>query len=259
MTDQQLEPSGVPRLLPSGDRLPRKTRPASGQILLWVLAGLLVILGLGFGVHYYRYAASHESTDNAFIEGHIIPISPEVAGHVLKVPVTDNQEVKEGDLLVEIDPRDFEVRVQQARATLSATVAKERGAKVNVQFTTVTSGAGVEQAASGVQAARAQSAAARSRLAQAEAQIQVALANAEQARAQVVVAEAEATRATTDVERFRQLFAENGVSRQQLDFAVAAASTATAQLDAARKRVVAADAQVVDARTAGQAAAETLR
>ncbi|HSB73073.1 MAG TPA: HlyD family secretion protein [Candidatus Methylomirabilis sp.] len=259
MTDQQADPVEGHPSPPGAARPLRKWRLASGQTLLWVVAGVVGILGLVFGSHYYRYAVSHESTDNAFIEGHIIPISPEVAGHALRVSVRDNQEVNEGDILVEIDPRDLEVRLQQARATLAAAIARERGAKVNIRLTSVTSGAGVEQAASGVQAARAQAAAARSRFEQTQAQVQVALANADQARAQVTAAEAEATRATTDVERFRQLYAESGVSRQQLDFAVAAASTATAQLEAARKRLVAAQAQVAEAQTAGQAAADTLR
>jgi membrane fusion protein, multidrug efflux system len=259
MIDHEAGPSDT-SLSMGGAIPPRPGRASpSGRTLLLVVAGVVVLVGLPVGIHYYRYVKSYETTDNAFIEGHIIPISPEVAGHVLKVHVTDNQEVQEGDLLVEIDPRDFEVRLQQARATLAATIAKERGARVNVQLTSVTSGAGVEQAASGVQASRAQAAAARSRLDQAQAQIQVALANAEQAKAQAVAAEAEATRTTTDVQRYRQLYAESGVSRQQLDFAVAAASSATAQLDAAHKRFAAAEAQVAEARTAGQAAAETLR
>jgi membrane fusion protein, multidrug efflux system len=224
MTDHQVDlPGATPPPIGENAWL-RKDKAASGQTLLWVVAGVAAILGVAFGVHYYRYATSHESTDNAFIEGRIIPISPEVAGHVLKVYVTDNQEVKEGYLLVEIDPRDFDVRLQQARATLAATVAKERGARVNIQYTSVTAGAGVEQA-----------------------------------RAQVAVAEAETTRAMPDVERFRQLFAENGVSRQQLDVAIAAASTATAQLEAARKRLAASEAQVLEARTAGKAAADSLR
>ena len=259
MVDREAGPSDTS--LSIGGAIPPRPRRASpsGRTLLLVVVGVVVLVGLPVGIHYYRYVTSYETTDNAFIEGHIIPISPEVAGHVSKVHVTDNQEVQEGDLLVEIDPRDFEVRLQQARATLAATIAKERGAKVNVQLTSVTSGAGVEQAASGVQAARAQAAAARSRFEQAQAQIEVALANAEQAKAQAVAAEAEATRTTTDVQRYRQLYAESGVSRQQLDFAVAAASSATAQLDAAHKRFAAAEAQVAEARTAGQAAAETLR
>ena len=82
MTDHQAESSGATSP-PAGDvaRL-RKGRAASGQTLLWVVAGVAAILGAVFGVHYYRYAVAHESTDNAFIEGHIIPISPEVAGHV---------------------------------------------------------------------------------------------------------------------------------------------------------------------------------
>jgi membrane fusion protein, multidrug efflux system len=82
-----------------GDRLWRHRR----RLLIGGATALLIV-GLVFVVHYYRYAVSHESTDDAFIDGRIIAISPRVEGHVARVLATDNQQVKAGDLLVELDP-----------------------------------------------------------------------------------------------------------------------------------------------------------
>src|SRR4051812_2093536 len=76
-----------------------------------ILACLVLLIGLVFGARYYRYASAHESTDDAFVDGHIIPISPKVSGYVLKLRITDNQHVNKGDLLLEIDPRDYEARL----------------------------------------------------------------------------------------------------------------------------------------------------
>ena len=73
----------------------------------WVGVALAVaaIVGLSVGIPYYLYARVHESTDDAFIEGHVVPISPRVAGHVAKIHVEDNQWVNKGDLLVELNPK----------------------------------------------------------------------------------------------------------------------------------------------------------
>src|SRR3977135_3165849 len=153
----------------------------------WILAiaAIVLLIGIIFGVRTYLHAISHESTDDAFIDGHIIPISPKAAGHVVKLHITDNQLVKAGDLLVEIDPRDYEARLAQARANLEAAQARHDASEINVKLTNVTSGAGLEQASAGVRQARssvdtikAQVATARSRVAQARAQIKAAQANA---------------------------------------------------------------------------------
>jgi membrane fusion protein, multidrug efflux system len=92
-------------------------------VVLGMAAIVLAAVGVAGG-SYYGYATSHESTDDAFIEGRIIQISPKVAGQVVKVYVTDNQVVKQGALLLEIDPRDFEAKLAQARANLAATEAQ---------------------------------------------------------------------------------------------------------------------------------------
>ena len=84
----------------------------------------LLVLGCIFGLYYYFYALSHISTDDAFIEGHAISISPKVSGHILKVYIDDNKQVKEGELLAEIDPRDYEARYKMAEANLEAVQAK---------------------------------------------------------------------------------------------------------------------------------------
>jgi membrane fusion protein, multidrug efflux system len=231
-----------------------------------VCASLLLITGLIFGVRYYLHARAHESTDDAFIDGHIIQISPKVSGYVVKLLITDNQHVNRGDLLLEIDPRDYEARLAQSRANLQAAIARHKASQINVKLTDVTSGAsvmqassGVDQARSNVQTSKAQVQAERSRLAQARIQIKTAEANTEQAHAQSVAAEAEAIRANADVPRYQQLYEKDEVSRQQLDNAVAAARTANAQLEAARKRVAATRAQVDEAVAGEQAAAEGLR
>jgi membrane fusion protein (multidrug efflux system) len=218
------------------------------------------------GVPYYNYAISHEWTDDAFVEGHIIQISSKVAGHVIRVHVTDNQEVTQGDRLVEIDSRQYAARLAQAHAALQATMARQQAAQATATLTHITADAGMQQASSGVdlteaavQTARAQVATTRSRLEQARAQVETAQAHAAEARAQILAAEAEAIRAEADVKRLRELARRDQISRQELDQAIATARTANARLDAARKKASAGEAQVAEARAAQQTAAESLR
>ncbi len=251
---------------PAPDTSAVPTRSVRKRPLLLTVA--VVVLGLVavVGVRYYTYLIAHEWTDDAFIEGHIVQISPKVAGHVLRVSVTDNQEVHQGDLLLEIDPRDYVARLTQARAVFQATVTKQQAAQSSMELTQVTADAGIQQAAasvelakSAVQTARAQVVTARSRLEQARAQVDTLLANAAQARAQVVATEAEMTRADADVKRTQELYSgDQIVSRRDLDHATKDARVAAAQLEAARKKVLAADAQVAEARAAQQTATESL-
>ncbi len=230
------------------------------------VAAVVLIIGLIFGVRYWLYARSHESTDDAFIDGHIIQVSPKASGYVTKIYVADNQQVKAGDLLVELDARDYEVKLQQAKAALNAGLAKENEAKSNVTLTRATSSATIEQARAAVRRSRTEVASSRagasgsqSRANQAAAAITTAQANLAQMQAQVVAAQAEATRADADVSRYQTLYAKDEVSKQQLDQAVATANTARAELEAARQRVAAAEARVNEARSAQSAATDTAR
>jgi membrane fusion protein, multidrug efflux system len=241
-------------------------RPLYKRPAVLVAASIVLLIGAIIGVRYWLYARAHESTDDAFIDGHIIQISPKASGYVAKVYVTDNQQVKAGDLIVELDARDYEARLQQAKAALDAGLAKQNEAKTNVSLTRAAGAASIQQAAatvrqarSGVESSRAGAASSQNRASQATSAVSTAQANLEQARAQVLAAEAEATRANADVDRYQALFAKDEVSKQQFDQAAATARTASAQLDAARQKVAATLAQVNEARSAEAAAAETAR
>jgi membrane fusion protein (multidrug efflux system) len=239
----------------------KRATPIYKRPRVMIIAAVVLLVGLIFGVRHFVYASAHETTDDAFIEAHIIQISPQVSGHIAKVYIKSNQRVKKGDLLAEIDSRDYEARLAQAKATELAAQSKMQAASINVNVTSTTTSADVEQASSSVQTAksnvdnaRAAVEAARGRLEQAQAQVRTAQANAESARAQVTAAEAEATRANADARRYAELYKQQVISRQQYDNADALARTSTASLEAARKKAAAADAQVGEARAAQQAA-----
>ena len=103
---------------------PKAKTPAFRRPLFLGMAMAALVVATIAGAYYYGYAMSHESTDDAFIEGDVIPISPKVASHVARVYVTDNQQVRAGDLLVELDPRDYEATLAQAKANVAAAQAQ---------------------------------------------------------------------------------------------------------------------------------------
>src|SRR6185369_11303319 len=188
-------------------------RPFYKRRSVIIIAAVVLLLGAIFGVRYWLYSRSHESTDDAFIDGHIIQVSPKASGYVAKIYVNDNQQVKAGDLIVELDARDYEVRLQQAKAALDAGLAKENEAKTNVTLTRATSSATVQQARaavrkshSEVESSRAGAAGSASRATQASSAIGTAQANLAQTQAQVVAAQAEAVRASADVARYQDLY-----------------------------------------------------
>lgn len=201
------------------------------RVILLVLGSVAALAALTYGVRYIMYSAAHESTDDAFIDAHIVGVSPKVATYVARVYVDDNTHVKAGDLLVALDPRDVEARLAQARANLAAAVQQHRAAALNVRVVDRTAGAGIQQAEAAVVTAERQVDGARGRL--------------EQARAQAAAAGAEATRAAADVQRYENLLKYSAVSRQERDNAVATNDKAAADLDAARR--------------AGQVAEDSLR
>jgi membrane fusion protein (multidrug efflux system) len=169
-----------------------------------------------------------EDTDDAQVNGHLIQVSARVAGQVLKVDVEENQTVKAGDPIVELDPRDFQVAVENAEAALASAKANAAAASVNVPITTVNTGTNLNAAGhdvSGTQAA----------VAQAERQLEAAHALVAQAAANNI-------KAQSDLERYKPLVAKDVISKQQFDAAVAAADAAKASLaDALANEQAAAD------------------
>ena len=217
------------------------------------------VIGAAIGLAYYLHRRGFESTDDAFIDGGIVQISPRVPGQVLRVLVTDNQHVNKGDLLVELDARDYETAVAQARAALSNALARNAGAKAGLDLTSTVTDAALVQASAGLKAAQAQVDVLRASVQQAEAAVGAAEAGLQQAEARRTAAEAEAQRAAADAERYRALYKKDEISKQLLDRAETEARATAANLDAARQMVAAAQAQLVQAKAARASAEASLR
>jgi membrane fusion protein (multidrug efflux system) len=230
------------------------------------LLGAAAVAGIGAGVAYYLYSLSYESTDDAFVDGHVVPVSARLSGHVAKVCVTDNQWVEQGALIAELDPHDFEARLAAAEAALAAARAGQKSRSIGVDVTEITSTAGVgealagvEGAKAGVETARAAVATARSQQAQAQAQLIATGAAVEQAQADVLAAEARRQRAGTHLRRIESLVPERAASQDSLDEALAADRVAAADVAAMRQKVKAQQAAVKQVQAAVAAADSGVR
>jgi membrane fusion protein (multidrug efflux system) len=215
-----------------------------------IVAGVLITAA---SIWYYLQSRAYESTDNAFIEGNIVQISPRVSGQVLRVLVTDNQHVNRGDLIAEIDPHDYENQLAEAKARLQDTGARATGAESNLSLTSTVTSAVLVQTGAALEASRDQVEVLKARLAQEEATVRAAEAGLQQAEARQTAVGAEARRASDDVVRYRSLFQKEEVSRQLLDRAETDVRTSAANLEAASQMVAAAQAQLAQAK-AGQTA-----
>jgi len=183
----------------------------------------VTLVGLVLAVAAWRHFAVRETTDDAQIEGHVVPVAARVGGTVAAVEVADNQRVEAGAVLVRIDPRDYAIAVQRAEADLADAQAALAAALSGVPITAATTKSQVTTASASVERATAGLAAAEARLAAAEAGLREAKAND--------------TRAQRDLERMTKLVSKDEVSHQQHDSAVAAAAAAAAALDSARAAV----------------------
>ena len=189
--------------------------PSRRKGIIIAVVVILLLAGLGFWWHSTYY----EDTDDAQINGHLIQISSRIAGQVIHVDVVENQQVKKGDPICELDPRDFEVAVENAKAALASAQAAAAAAKVNVPITSVNTGSNLSSAGADVTAATAS-------IAQAQSQLAAA-------HAQVVEAEANNQKAQSDLQRYTPLVAKDVISKQQFDAAVAAADAAKATVESA--------------------------
>lgn len=195
--------------------------------------------------------AGRESTDDAQVDGHIVQIAPRVGGTVLRVSVDDNQPVETGAVLVEIDPRDYQVALDKARAELADAEASAAAAQANVPITSTTATGNVGTAEGSVAQARAAVDAAHK-------EVDAARAHLTTAQARQREAEASGVKAARDVERLRGLLAKDEISQQHFDAAVATADAAKAAVDSMRSQVVEAEAgiRVAESRLAQMRGAE---
>jgi len=196
-----------------------------------VIAVLLLLVG---GYFAYKYFSSYESTDDAQVDGHLMPLSARITGYVIKVNVDDNQYVTAGTVLVEIDPRDYQVAVDNAKAALADAEATARSLNINIPVTSVSTTSQISSSEADVENARAGIVAAQQQY--------------DAAVAQLASAEANDVKAQDDLVRYKQLVEKLEVSQQTYDSALAAAKSSTASVAAANATAASAAQQVTQAK-----------
>jgi len=198
-------------------------RPRSRRRGILVAAVVVAVL-VGLGV-WWRSTFS-EDTDDAQVDGHLIQVSARVQGQILKVYVEENQVVKAGDPIADLDPGDYQVAVENAEAALASAKAAAAAARVNVPIISTNTGSNLSSATADVSGAHAT-------VEQSQQQLSAAQAN-------VVQAEANNTKAQADLARYKPLVAKDVISKQQFDAAVASAEAAQATLASAQATMQAA-------------------
>lgn len=227
-TEQSSQQSDQPpQARPGEPDRPPPRRSIWRSKVFWIIVAIIIAAGLAIGIPWYLYSRNYISTDDAFIEGHIVPVSSRVAGYAVNVYVNDNQFVHQGDLLVKLDPRDYEVRVQQAQAAGEAAGARFSGADNQHK--------------------------------QSQVKVNVAQESFREAQAQVAAAEAQNQRAQYDLARYQELYKTGVVTQQLYEHTETAAKAAAANVQAALRRADAARGEVASSHAAALAAADALR
>jgi membrane fusion protein (multidrug efflux system) len=201
-----------------------------------IIAGVLAVAAIGVAVWLW-ITAGRQSTDDAQVDAPVTQIAARVGGTITKVAVSDNQRVEAGMVLVELDPRDYQVAVDKARAELADADASAVAARSNVPITSTTAASNVTTARGGITQAQGGVAAA-------ERELDAARARLTTAQARVREAEANAAKASRDVERLRGLLAKDEVSQQQFDTLAASADALKAAVDSTRSQVAESEAGV---------------
>jgi membrane fusion protein (multidrug efflux system) len=224
-------PETNPKPLPSSEQDFRSRRTNSSAFRIGAVVAVVVLLIVGFFV--YRYVSSYESTDDAQVDGHVNSVSTRITGHVLKLNVDDNQYVKAGTVLVEVDPADYQVAYEKAKADFEDAEATATAAGVNVPITSVNTTSQLSASQADVNSA--------------EAGIRMSKQNYEAAKAQLQEAEANNVKAQNDLVRYKQLVDKQEISQQQYDQATASSKASAAGVEAARASAEAAQQQVTQA------------
>jgi membrane fusion protein (multidrug efflux system) len=224
--EQQREAQNVPKDDGNGNGTDTPAKSSRGRFIGIAVVLFLIIVG---GLYYWRSTFSVE-TDDAQVDGNLYQVSARVAGQVIKVYIEDNQKVTQGQLLAEVDPRDYQVALEQAQANLASAQAAYVQATVNVPITGInvrtlvsTSGSDVKGSSASVLQAQKQE---------------------EAARARVDQAKANAVKAQLDVDRYTPLVQKDVISKQQFDAAVATAAADKAAVLEAEAQVLGAQEQV---------------
>jgi membrane fusion protein, multidrug efflux system len=206
----------------------------SGRVRIIAAIVVVVLLGVGLWVWLTR---GRESTDDAQVDAYVTPIASRVGGTVLRVGVQDNQRVEAGAVLVEIDPRDYQVALDRARAELATAEAEATAAQANVPITSTSTANVVSSARGGVDRARAA-------IVEAENGLEAAKARLTTAQARKRELDATAAKDAKDVERLKGLLAKDEIPQQQYDTAVAQAESSRAAADSAASQIHEAESSI---------------
>ena len=198
----------------------------------WILLTSLVVLAVA-GAFLWHYLSGFESTDDAQVDVHLYPVSARISGYIQKVNVDDNQWIEAGSTLVEIDPKDYEVALARAQATLDTSEAAAKSSNIDVPISSVATSSQLKFTSSDIK--------------NAEAAIQAAEKQAVAAHARVLEAQAQNVKTQDDVTRYRLLLAKEEVPKQVYDHAYAAAATDVAAVAAAEADEAAAEQAVQEA------------
>jgi membrane fusion protein (multidrug efflux system) len=201
-----------------------------------LIIGVVLLLLLGVGVWAWS-TSGRESTDDAQVDAHVTQLAARVSGTVTKVAVDDNQLVEAGTLLVQLDPSDYQVAIDKARAELADAEASALAAQSNVPIASTTSTSNVTTARGGISQAQ-------SSVLASEKEIEAARARLVSTQARLREAEANAAKSARDVERLRGLLAKDEVSQQMFDATQATAEAQKAGVDSARSQVAEAEAGI---------------
>ncbi len=208
----------------------------SSKLRTRLILGGFILLAALLGL--YLYFHNRESTDDAQVDGHITPIAAKIYGRVAKVQVNDNQAVKAGQVLVQLDPADYQAALDQAKGALALAEGEARSAGVDVPRTT-------EDTASGTSSAQAQLAGAQADLMRAQATYeQSQTADLAYAQANIEKSRANAQLAQADLARYLPLMEKGEISKQQYDAAKANADATASALNADEQKLVQAQRNV---------------
>jgi membrane fusion protein (multidrug efflux system) len=207
-------------------------------------ACLVVLAGLAYGGHRWYESRSYVSTDDAYVEGTITAISAKVPGHVSELLAQDNQPVKKGDLLLRVDPRDFQARRDQAASAVATAEASLRAARSEVPLARDDTSAQIDQARAALQVAEVAVRSAEAAVDESRARLEAKRAAMEAMQAEVTGAESAARNAGRERERMDRLVKGGFVAQRDFDTADSAMETALAALDAMRRRHVQSEREV---------------
>ncbi len=209
------------------------------------LAALVAVGILGWGGWAWYRSSAEVSTDDAYVEGTISPVSAKVSGHVVELLVRDNQAVRLNDVLLRVDPRDYTAKRDQARAAVAVAEANVRAARAELPLTRETTRSQVDEVRAVLEGTRVGVRSTESAVDETRARLESKRAAAAAVRADVTAAETAQRKAKRDLERMQALMKNDYVSRREHDDAVAALETADAVLEAVRRRLSATEKEVL--------------